>query len=118
MSIKGASCNIKDKESEYKERVQILLDNIIQKKGNENAVKSAEVEIDTTNASLLLMSLNNKSLKHELKYNTQKEMYSILESQQEESGYIESPHSKLRDRILIETNLENKYNYLAYGRFF
>lgn len=109
MSIKGASCNIKDKESEYKERVQILLNNIIQKKGNENAIKTAEVEIDSTNASLLLMSLNNKSLKHELKYNTQKEMYSILESQREESGYVESPHSKLRDRILIETNLENKY---------
>ena len=108
LSIKGA-CNTKDKESEYTERVQILLDNIIQKKGNENAVKTAEVEIDTTKASLLLMSLNNKSLKRELKYNTQKEMYSIIESQQEESGYIESPHSKLRDRILIESNLENKY---------
>ena len=35
LSIKGA-CNTKDKESEYTERVQILLDNIIQKKGNEH----------------------------------------------------------------------------------
>jgi hypothetical protein len=109
VSVKGSACDMNDKESEYKERVQILLNNIIQKKGTENAVKTAEIEIDTSKASLLLMSINNKSLKHDLKYNTQKEMYSIIESQQEESGYIESPHYKIRDRILIETNLENKY---------
>ena len=105
VSVKG-DCK---KESEYSDRVRILLDKIVEKREREKTSNATEKEIMKDFALQILMSYNNKYLNDDLKYNIQKEQYAILEVQKEGKGALISPYFKLRDKILNESRLEYKY---------
>jgi len=108
VSVKG-SCDLVEKEKEYTERVKILLDKIVQKKETEKAVNASINDITADKYSKLLISLNNKNLQRDLKYNNQRDRYGVIEAQKDTTINIESPYASIRDKILIETNLEFKY---------
>lgn len=108
VSVKG-SCELVEKEKEYTERVKILLDKIVQKKETEKAVNASINDITADKYSKLLISLNNKNLQRDLKYNNQRDRYGVIEAQKDTTINIESPYASIRDKILIETNLEFKY---------
>jgi hypothetical protein len=108
VSVKG-TCDVVEKESEYTKRVKILLDGIVQRKETEKAVNASMNDITAEKYSKLLVSLNNKNLQRDLKYNNQRDRYGIIETQKDNEGTIESPYAYIRDRILIEPNLEFKY---------
>ena len=105
VSVKG-DCK---KEDEYSDRVRILLDKIVEKREREKTTNATEKEIMVDLALQLLMSYNNKVLYEDLKYNLEKERYSIMEIQKEGTKTIISPYFKLRDKILNEPRLEFKY---------
>jgi hypothetical protein len=104
VSVKG-TC----KESEYSERVRILLDKIAIRKQQELKANSTEKEIDADLASQLLISMYNKYHQEDIKYNTEKERYASLEIQKEIQRPAISPYLNLRDRIIAEPNIEFKY---------
>jgi hypothetical protein len=108
VSVKG-SCDVVEKENEYTKRVKILLDGIVQRKETEKAVNSSINDIAVEKYSKLLVSLNNKNLQRDLKYNNQRDRYGIIEAQKDNEGIVESPYAYIRDKILIEPNLEFKY---------
>lgn len=108
VSVKG-SCDVVEKENEYTKRVKILIDGIVQRKETEQAVNASLNGIAAEKHSQLLISLNNKNLQRDLKYNNQRDRYGILETQKDNEGIVESPYAYIRDRILIESNLEFKY---------
>jgi len=105
VSVKG-DCK---KEDDYSNRVRILLEKIIEKREREKTSTTTEKEIMVDVALQLLMSYNNKVLYDDLKYNLEKEKYSIMEIQKEGIKTIDSPYFKLRDKILNESRLEFKY---------
>ena len=104
VSVKG-TC----KESEYSDRVRILLDKIAIRKQQELNANSTEKEIDADLASQLLISVYNKLLQEDIKYNSEKERYANLEIQKEIQRPPVSPYLNLRDRIIAEPNIEFKY---------
>jgi hypothetical protein len=108
VSVKG-SCDVVHKEKEYTERVKILLDRIVQRKETEKAVNASINDIAAEKYSKLLISLYNKNLQRDLKYNNQRDRYGVIEAQKDTEGIIVSPYASIRDRILIEPNLEFKY---------
>ena len=108
VTVKG-SCDLVEKENEYTSRVKILLDRIVQRKETEKAVNASINDIAADKYSKLLITLNNKNLQRELKYNNQRDRYGIIESQKDTTSIIDSPYAYIRDRILIEPNLEFKY---------
>jgi hypothetical protein len=105
ISIKG-ECNT---EIDYSKRVKLLLDNIVDKKEREKFNNMVEKEADVGLALSLLISYNNNLLHEDLKYNNEKERYGIIETQKEINKVETSPYIRLRDRILAESNIENKY---------
>jgi len=104
VSVKG-TC----KESDYSDRVRILLDKIAIRKQQEINADNTEKEIDADLASQILISIYNKQLQEELKYNIEKEKYATLEIQKEITRPPVSPYLNLRDRIIAEPNIEFKY---------
>ena len=108
VSVKG-SCDVIEKENEYTKRVKLLIDGIVQQKETERAVNSSMNDITSEKYSKLLISANNKNLQRDLKYNNQRDRYGVIETQKDTSSSIDSPYSSIRDRILIEPNLEYKY---------
>jgi hypothetical protein len=108
VSVKG-SCDVIEKENEYTKRVKLLIDGIVQRKETEKAVNSSMNDINADKYSKLLISVNNKNLQRDLKYNNQKDRYAIIETQKDTTENINSPYAFIRDRILIEPNLEYKY---------
>ena len=104
VSVKG-TC----KESEYSDRVRMLLDKIAIRKQQELNANSTEKEIDADLAAQLLISIYNKRLQEDIKYNSEKERYANLEIQKEVQRPPISPYLNLRDRIIAEPNIEYKY---------
>jgi hypothetical protein len=105
ISIKG-ECNT---DVDYSKRVKLLIDNIVDKKEREKLSNMAQKDEDLSLTLSLLISYTNNSLHEDLKYNYEKEKYGIIETQKEINKVETSPYIKLRDRILVESNLENKY---------
>ena len=108
VSVKG-SCDVIEKENEYTMRVKILIDKIVQRKETEKAVNASINDITAAKYLKLLISVNNKNLQRDLKYNNQRDRYGIIETQKDTSNIVDSPYAYIRDRILIEPNLEFKY---------
>ena len=104
VSVKG-TC----KESDYTDRVRILLDKIAIRKQQEINANNTEKEIQADIASQLLISIYNKLLQEDIKYNNEKERYANLEIQKELLQPPISPYLNLRDRIIAESNPEFKY---------
>ena len=95
------TCETLEKETEYKERIIRLVKEIEQEKRREKELKGVNSEMAIQSSKALLFGLNSKKMKHDLKYNEEKRIYSVLESQKDSLGLNESPYFSLRDRILL-----------------
>ena len=85
------------------------MNEIEQEKKRQTEKSKANIQLDIQKGKSNLFSLNSKKMKHDLKYNEEKRIYAILETQKDLSGINESPYVSLKDRILSETNLTFKY---------
>lgn len=103
------TCETLEKETEYKERIIRLVKEIEQEKRREKELKGVNSEMAIQSSKALLFGLNSKKMKHDLKYNEEKRIYSVLESQKDSLGLNESPYFSLRDRILSEGDIIFKY---------
>ena len=106
VSTKGL-CN--NTETEYSNRVKILLDNIVEKRERDKLSNSKQNEFIADIAARLLKCYYDKALQDDLKYNNEKEKYGIIELQKEINKINVSPYFNLRDKILNESRLDFKY---------
>ena len=102
-------CETLEKETEYKERIVRLMKDIEQEKKRQREVDVANSTVEIQKSKSYLFSLNSKKMKHDLKYNEEKRIYAVLESQKDVTVSIVSPYILLRDKILCEKDLVFKY---------
>jgi hypothetical protein len=95
-------------EDEYNKRIVELIKNIEKDKLKVKELREFYNEENRKELKIRLKQLIKKNLAHQLKYNTEK---LILEKEElgNKSGILESPHEKLRDKILKVYQLDIKY---------
>jgi hypothetical protein len=95
-------------EEEYNKRIVELIKNIEKDKVKVRELSEFYNEENRKELKIRLKQLIKKKLSHQLKYNTEKLM---LEKEElgNKSGILESPHEKLRDKILKVYQLDIKY---------
>ena len=103
------SCDNLEKEIEYKERISRLVNDLEQEKKRHREVTSANFDVEIQKSKGQLYSLNSKKMKYDLKYNEEKRIYAVLETQKDATGVSDSPYFSLRARILNEADLIFKY---------
>jgi len=102
-------CGSLDKEREFNERIARLVFDIEQDKRREREIGVVDLELESEKVKLKLVSFHSKKIKNELKYNEEKRIYGVWETQKDLAGLAFSPYIKLRDKILSETDLTFKY---------
>ena len=102
-------CGSLEKETEYNDRIARLIFDIEQDKRREKEMNEVNLDLDAKKVKAILISKNSKKIKNELKYNEEKRIYGVLETQKDVQGLSVSPYSKLRDKILSEQDLNFKY---------
>jgi hypothetical protein len=95
-------------EEEYNKKIVELIKNIEKDKLKVKELREFYNEENRKELKIRLKQLIKKKLAHQIKYNTEKLM---LEKEElgNKSGVLESPHEKLRDKILNVYQLDVKY---------
>jgi len=106
--LKG-ECGSLEKEVEYNERIARLVFDIEQDRRRENEINAGKIDSDISRLEESLVSISRKNMKMDLKYNEEKRIYGVLERYKEKIEAPLSPYSKLKDKILSESDLNLKY---------
>jgi len=101
-------CGSLEKEVEYNERIARLMFDIEQDKRREKEVNAVKIDLDIETAKRTVFSLNSKKMKTDLKYHEEKRIYGVL-AKTDKVVNPESPYNRLRDKILVESDLNLKY---------
>ena len=101
-----------DKENEYNKKVLSLINELNERKIKERTMNAANQEFKLEYTEQILLSLNRKKLKLDTQYNEEKIIYYELDVQSEKIKTVDSPYVELRDKILSEQVLENKYKLI------
>jgi hypothetical protein len=108
VTIKG-DCNVAEKEERYNKKIMEMVRNIEKDKILLWELRQFYNEESIDDLKNKLKIKIKKKLYKELKYNNEKIYLEQEELEKETDGHIESPHTKLRDKILQIYNLDTKY---------
>ena len=107
--VTKGDCN---KDDDYNKRVLSLINELNERKIRERTTEATNQEFKVAYTEQLLLSLNRKKIKLDTQYNEEKVIYYELEVQSEKIKILDSPYFELRDKILAEQVLENKYKLI------
>ncbi len=110
VTVKG-DIDTRDKEELYNKKILELVRNIEKDKLKVKELKEFYNEENKKDLKIMLVSLVKKKISNGLKYNNDK---LLLEQKElgDKVGIVESPHEKVRDRILQVYELDIKYKAL------
>uniref|UniRef100_A0A6C0EU03 Uncharacterized protein n=1 Tax=viral metagenome TaxID=1070528 RepID=A0A6C0EU03_9ZZZZ len=108
VSIKG-DCDVAEKEERYNKKIMEMIRNIEKDKLLLDELRHFYNEESREELKNKLKISIKKRLYKELKYNNEKIYLEQEELEKETDGHIDSPHSKLRDKILQTYQLDVKY---------